>query len=480
MILGMLRTKFAALLIGVGGVGLAATFGTTNKLIETITSLGIGGAAVRDISSALANNDQQAIGRTVLSLKRLCWFTGLLGMLVTVALSPLIGTLTFGSDVHNLEIASLGLIVLFFNVSIGQMALIQGARRIGDIARIKVASAAIATAITICLYLWLGERGIVPALVISSLIQLAMSSYFAKHVPVPVVKMSWRESVNEASSIVKLGFAMMWAVLMFNLVNYARVTMITNQIDLKAVGYYSAAFALSGMFVNFVLQAMGTDYYPRLAALVDDEHSMGKLVNEQVEISLLLAVPGLLATLFIAPWIIHVFYTSEFLPAVGLLRWFILGCLASVVSSPLTYILYVMGRSKWVVLSQTLYYSVYIAVLWGLLSVLGLKGVAIAHLIMSILYIFFIYAITKRLASFCWNRQVLRMMFNIFILFTCALVFVSHASLMVSTIVGTCVAICTTIICLKSLIIRVDSESKIIKKIIAIPGLRFLMSTKPS
>ncbi len=64
----------------------------------------------------------------------------------------------------------------------------------------------------------------------------------------------------------------------------------------KGAGIYSAAFALSGMFVNFVLQAMGSDYYPRLTSVATNKAMMNRMVNEQTEIGLLLGVPGLLAT----------------------------------------------------------------------------------------------------------------------------------------------------------------------------------------
>jgi PST family polysaccharide transporter len=64
---------------------------------------------------------------------------------------------------------------------------------------------------------------------------------------------------------------------------------------------------------------MGADYYPRLTGVAHDHAAVNRLVNEQTEIGLLLAVPGLLATLALAPWIIRLFYTSEFLPAVELL-----------------------------------------------------------------------------------------------------------------------------------------------------------------
>ena len=83
---------------------------------------------------------------------------------------------------------------------------------------------------------------------------------------------------------------------------------------IESAGYYQAAWALSGLFAGFVLGAMGADFYPRLSGLIHDREAAIRAVNEQTEIGVLLALPGLLATLALAPWVIHAFYTKEFVP----------------------------------------------------------------------------------------------------------------------------------------------------------------------
>ncbi len=57
-----------------------------------------------------------------------------------------------------------------------------------------------------------------------------------------------------------------------------------------------------------------------------------RLVNEQVQISILLAGPGLLATLTFAPLAMHILYTPEFNGAVDLLRWICLGMMLRIIA----------------------------------------------------------------------------------------------------------------------------------------------------
>ena len=61
----MLRTKFAAVLIGTGGIGLLAIYTSIQSVIGTVAGLGIQSSAVRDIASAVTKEDEQAIGRAV-------------------------------------------------------------------------------------------------------------------------------------------------------------------------------------------------------------------------------------------------------------------------------------------------------------------------------------------------------------------------------------------------------------------------------
>ncbi len=90
LLLGMLRVKFAAVFIGTAGVGLLSSFSALQGLIGTLAGLGLQSSAVREIAAAVGKGDEQAVGRAVLTLRRLCWLTGLTGMMAMVLLSPLL------------------------------------------------------------------------------------------------------------------------------------------------------------------------------------------------------------------------------------------------------------------------------------------------------------------------------------------------------------------------------------------------------
>ena len=60
-------------------------------------------------------------------------------------------------------ISILGVTLLLGAISGGQKALLQGVRRIGDLARVSVVAMFLNTGVTLGIYVWLGQEGIVPA-----------------------------------------------------------------------------------------------------------------------------------------------------------------------------------------------------------------------------------------------------------------------------------------------------------------------------
>ena len=470
----MVRTKFVAVLIGPLGVGLIGTYQVMQGMVGIVAGLGIQSSAVRDVSLAAKSGNEESIGRTILTLRRISLFTGLIGALAMIALANPLSLYTFGSDEHVVQIAMLGAINLFSNIQGGQMALIQGMRRISDLARLNVIGAVAGTVVSVVLYTWLGLRGIIPALLLFALIQLIASWYFSRNIPVTKVEMSWKESFRAAGGMVRLGVAFMLNGLLVAVVAYLTRVLIMQEVSLEAVGIFTAAFALSGMFVGFVLSAMGADYYPRLTAVSHDSGAMNQLINEQTEIGLLLAVPGLIATLILAPWIIQIFYTSEFLPAVDLLQWFILGCLGRVISWPMAFTMLALGKGSWFVATETAINIVHLGLIWGGLFVFGIEGVAMAFFTMYLVYVVGSFLVARYLTGFSWSSATRRLLMLLLPIAAVAFFAARILPIWPATGFGVAVTGIASILCLRELVKRIGSEHRIVQMSFRLPGVRWV------
>ena len=474
ILIGMVRIKFVAVLIGPLGVGLAGTYQALIGFIGTFAGLGLQGSAVRDVAEAVGSQDDERIGRTILTLRRMCWLSGLSGTALVAVFSGPLSQLTFGTLEHRWDIALVSITILLTNIKGGQMALIQGTRRIADLAKLNVIGVAVGSVISVGLYYYLGVEGVVPAIVLLGLTNLLASWWFAAKISVPKVGMTWHESFRAAGGMVKLGSALMLNMLLVSGVAFATRALIAADMSLIAVGIYGAAFNLSGMIVNFVLQAMGADYYPSLSALNHDHSKMRDLVNQQTEVGLLLALPAILAVIFFAPWMIKLFYTSEFTDAVILLQIFSLGCLGRVISWPMGFIILALGRAKVFAVTETITNVVHIVLIVIGLKFFGLVGVALAFAGLYAFHIGFMLILSNKLIGFCWSRPVVRMLS--WMLLVVGLVFAISISLplFASTIIGGVAVGVVGLVCLRGMACRLGPENHACQMLARVPLFRHL------
>jgi enterobacterial common antigen flippase len=405
MLMGVVRIKFVAVLLGPSGVGLLGMFGQITGLIAAVSGMGLGSSGVRQVAESVAKGDDERTGQTVLALRRAIWITGLLGLVLSIVFCVPISRITFGHERYALSIAILGVTVLFGAITTGQSCLLQGARRIVDLAKISIIGSLSGTLISIpCYYVW-GEKGIVVSLILCSLAALIISWWFARRLPIVTVNVPWSHSLVEAQRIVMLGVSFMGAGLMTTLSGYFIQMILVRAFTLEGAGLYQAAFALSGILVNFVLSAMGTDYYPRLTTVANDSVRLRQMVNEQTEISLLLALPCLIAMMVFSPLLIQVFYSNKFVAAIPILQWCTLGVFGRVVSWPMGFVMLAMEQGRLFFITETISVVFHVGTLWYLVKIWGLMGAGIAFMMLYIFYLVIMIAVMQKMVGASWNSR---------------------------------------------------------------------------
>jgi len=154
---------------------------------------------------------------------------------------------------------------------------------------------------------------------------------------------------------------------------------------------------------------MGTDFLPRLTAIAENREECNRTANEQVEVGLLIAIPGVVLVLAFAPLIIRVLYSDRFTPAIELLRWFSLGMLVRVASWPLGFILVAKGARKYFLLAELSSNVVYVLLVWAGIKMLGLVGAGMAFFGFYLFSMSILYLIVHRLSGFRWSFRTLQL-----------------------------------------------------------------------
>lgn len=399
----VVRNKGMAMLLGPEGVGLMGLYSSIADLAQTAGGLGVQASGVRQIAEAIGTGDEQRIARTTVVLRRVSFLLGLIGALLLATFSLPIALLTFDDRGHALGVALLGIVVFLRLVSAGQTSLIQGMRKIRSLASLTMLGAFFSVVIALPMVFAFGTEGIVPALVAMAIVSTLTSWWYSRQVKIAPVRLSRRDMIDETAALLRLGAVFMASGVLTSGAAYAVRTIVLRHDGIIAAGFYQAAWAIGGLYAGFILQAMGTDFYPRLTAVANDDAECNRLVNEQTQVSILLAGPGLLATLTFTPLVMTMFYTPEFHPAVNLLRWICLGMMLRIISWPVGFIVIAKGAQRiffWTEVAATL---VHVGLAWLFVSTLGPIGAGMAFLGLYVWHSVLIYVLVRRLSGFRWS-----------------------------------------------------------------------------
>ena len=325
--------------------------------------------------------------------------------MLLLILSRPVSQLTFGSTRRAAAVALLSFAVLLYPNPGGQMALIQGMRRIADLARINVLGALFGLFTSIPLVYFFRQEGVVPSMISVAAMTILTSWWYSRKIEVRVPRVTISEVWGEASALLKLGTAFMASGLMTMGVAYVVRVILLRKVGFEATGLYQSAWTLGGLYVGFILQAMGADFYPRLTASIHKHEDANRLVNEQTLIGLLLAGPGVLATLTFAPLVIAVLYSAKFAAAVASLRWICLGVMLQVITWPMGYIIVAKGRPAIFFAAELAWTLVAITLSWWCVTRFGLNGAGIAFFGSYVFHCLLLYPVVRWLSGFRWSEE---------------------------------------------------------------------------
>lgn len=342
ILISIIKIKVVALLLGPAGIGLIGLYQSIVGIASTLASCGMATSGVRQLAASVGEQETLDIVRRALWLGSL--ILGLIGMILLWQLRESVSQWVFGDIIHTEKVGWLGLGVLFTLIAGSQTALLQGLRRIGDLARVNIISASIAAMVGLLAIYLLREDGVLWFVLSAPATSILVAWHYASRLPCPQTAYEWQAIHQQWLTMLKLGLPLMATGLLALVTQLIVRSIVVRKLGLEASGYFQAAWAISMTYIGFVLGAMASDYYPRLSGIINNQKSAGRLVNEQAEMALLLSAPVLLAMITLAPWIINLLYAKSFAPAIDILHWQVLGDILKVASWPMSYILLALGR----------------------------------------------------------------------------------------------------------------------------------------
>jgi O-antigen/teichoic acid export membrane protein len=365
ILVSLVRNKIVAMLLGPEGMGLASLFQTTVNFISQSTNLGVSFSAVRNVSELFDTGDEARIAHFIKVVRAWSLLTGLVGMLLCILIGPMLSNLTFSWGNHTLHFVLLSPLVALLAVTGGETAILKGARQLKSLAVIQVYGMLSALVIAIPIYYFFGQSGIVPVMVLMGLTMLLLTIQRSYRL-YPLHLTGAKGILGEGMGMVRLGVAFTLAGVLGSGAEFIIRTYLNNVADLKTVGLYNTGYILTMTYAGLVFSAMETDFFPRLSAVNSQWQNCNDIINKQIEVSLLLISPMLVAAQFAVPFVIPILFTTKFMPVVDMVRILLLAIYLRAIKLPISYLPLAKGDSLSYLFLEAVYdILVVLLVIWG-------------------------------------------------------------------------------------------------------------------
>lgn len=408
ILIQIIKSKFVAVLLGPAGVGIMGLYQSGLQLIQQISSMGLAQSAVRDVAEANGTSDVIRMAKAVTVVRRLVWATGLIGLLLVACFAPFLSRVSFGNYDYTIPFIILSVTLLLDQLSAGQKVMLQGMRRLKDLAKCSAVGVTFGLITSVPLYYWLGIDGIVPTLILNSICSLLLSWFYSRTIKIERVKVTPKQTLEQGKLMLVMGVSMSLSGIFSTIVAYVLRSFIQSNGGVEQVGLYQAGFVIMTTYVGMVMNAIATDYYPRLAAINKDNEKCKVAVCQQGEIGALILAPMLTFCLVFMPFVLKILYSDSFLAANEYISWACLGMMLRLAAWVISFLFVAKAESKLFILNElagNLYY-----LLFSLMGYkwFGLTGLGVAFALDYLVYFIQCFLIAKRRYNFSFSHSFIK------------------------------------------------------------------------
>lgn len=386
-----IKHKLVSIFIGSEGYGIFGMLNSIVDLIKSISGLSIDNSAVKAIASEVNSEFKVQV------VVKLSLLTGILGCILTILLSPVISKYLYFSYDQWYLIVFLGIAVFFKQLTGAFNAILQGKSLFKYIANANLISNGLALLLTIPFFYFFEKRFIVPAIIITALINLIICWFFVRKIIVLKSWLSFKDALLQGKEIIYFGSLLMIMSFLPLLVNYILQILINIHDGISSVGIYNVAIVILNTYVGFLFSAMSTEYYPRLVSLDNDNNKLSATVRQQAIITTLLVVPIIIFFIGYGEYIIKLLFSNEFIEANVFLKWAVVGMFFKAISFSIGYLFIAKADSKVFMKTSLVFNILYFLILYYGYVLDNFRGMGIAIMIYFFFHLLGVYSIaTKR------------------------------------------------------------------------------------
>ncbi len=269
-VIGLLRSKLVAVLLGPGGVGILSNIGIYNAFVSTAGTAFAGQGLTRAIAAARAERRDERVDWLIRYSFLVPPAVGLLILMATLVLAAQVSALVMGDTQYAPLIAISAFAIPLTILGASYSGVLQGFVRIGSLAKVSIATTFVSLIATVALIFAFGLTGAVAAASIVALLQLGI--FFLRE-PWVVRGRHWRRRLGldrlALRPVIQLGLAGVVISIVSTLVTLLIRSDIVRVLGIEQNGIYQPVAAISDTYLEVLIASTSIYLFPRLTELLN-------------------------------------------------------------------------------------------------------------------------------------------------------------------------------------------------------------------
>ncbi len=414
LVLGAVRTKIAASLLGPAGMGILAQAQALRELLTALATLGTRSGYLKLIAEYHGRGDTRGLERLIVTTLTLVTVLGLTMATFAGLAAAGVADWAYGDSGQGMLVVIVAVTVA---VSVPAKVIARTFAGVLDyrtyllIAVVESVTAVVAMALLARSW---GVEGAVASFALVETIALLVGGWLLWSRVARPLKLSLRpERVDGATArrLMRLAGALtLTSLAAAGVAVYVRAE-ILRQLGTEANGYYQVAWQVGQNYLGLLGTALWSYGMPKVATRLEDPEAIMHLQNNFLRIVLTVLAPGVLALLATREIWIPILFTEAFLVAAGMVAWQLVGELMAMGRQSMNISLLPRDRLRFLVFQALLYWGLWAALSTVLMPYLGVTAAAAAYFAANGISLVIAYSYHHRVLGYrvhAENRRLLR------------------------------------------------------------------------
>lgn len=384
MCTGLISVKIVAAIIGPAGVALVGQLNNFATIAMSFSSGGINSGITKYVAEY--RDDDSIIAEFLSNALKITIICSLICALVLLVFASKISELIMLTPEYGYVFTIFGVTILMYSLNNMLISIVNGYKEFKKFVYISIANSIIGLVFTIALVLlWQIEGALISAVTYQS-VMLFVTLWMLRKTP----WLKWdmfRERLSRAISSKYFRYTLMTltTALTVPVVQMLLRGYVMAEISPTEAGWWEGMNRISNMYLMVITSSFTVYYLPRVSEITDGAELRGEIIKAyKVIVPMLLT--GFALIYLLRFFIIHLLFTSEFIPMSDLFIWQMAGDFFKICSWLLSFIMVAKAMTRMFVSTEVIFSLTYLAFGYLFVHLNGIVGLCQGYLVNYIIY----------------------------------------------------------------------------------------------